>query len=333
MTEDELKGEFNSLKPVLEKWGNHVDKVLNDYVTAKYASIKEMVQNKASHRVKDENSFIQKALYRKKGYGNPILKITDKVGTRLVLLCSEAVKDVSNYILSRNGIDWDVKENSQDIWKIRVDNPEAFTYQSEHFIVAPIDSYEASVDISLLTCEIQVRTLLQHAYSEISHAFVYKTNKDIDPMVRRNLAASMAFLEEADEKFLYIYKKNMESTKDIRLSLVNELNSEFAKLCSSYQVDKFDREAMEVYIQLLDDNRIHEIKDDFASFVQKNKKMLYLAIHDNQNCYLFTQPISLLALYSFENWQHFTKENWPYGYESLKLVVKALGFSDDVLES
>lgn len=60
--------------------------------------------------------------------------------------------------------------------KIRLKHPEVFSYQSDHFILMPCEGYDSPKDINVLTCEVQVRTLLQHAYSEVSHAlFISKT--------------------------------------------------------------------------------------------------------------------------------------------------------------
>ena len=330
MDEVELRENFNSIKPELNKWGANVDEKLNSYVISRYASTVEMVQFKAHYRVKDDASFIQKALYRNKNYDNPMLNIKDKVGTRLVLLCSKAVSDVSEFIMSRNDADWIVVEHAKEISKIREEFPEQFTYQSEHYIVKPCAGYSAKVNLDYLTCEIQVRTILQHAYSEVSHAFVYKQNKDVDKLVRRKLSASMAFLEEADEKFLYIYNKHMDEMT-LEMKVVNKLNEEFVKLNPDYQVGMFDREIMDVYMQLLDSEKKQIVYDTISDFIKVHENEIKAAIGKYIQYYLFTQPVSLLALYSFEKWQNFTKENWPYRYETLKLVVAVLGYSDDVL--
>lgn len=332
VTESQLKAKFKEIAPELEAWGQYIDSVLNDFVEHHYSTIKEMIQFKASCRVKDEESFIQKALYRNKNYHSPIIQITDKVGTRLVLLCSIAVTEVADFIQAQNKRKWIVKEHSQEITKIRVDKPEEFTYQSEHYIVKPCDDYDSPIDNEVLTCEIQVRTLLQHAYSEISHAFVYKKNKDADSQVRRKLAASMAFLEEADEKFLFIYDRNMDGNNEIRPQLVDDLNSEYAKFNANYQIDKFDREALDVYFQLLDDYKLKEIYESLSAFCQEKGTEISMGIKQYHDCYLFTQPILLLALFSFDRWKNFTRNNWPYSYESLKLVVSTLGVSDDMLD-
>lgn len=330
MNETELREQFDTMKSGLSLWGTKVDDILNTFVSNQYASIPEMVQFKAQHRVKDDVSFLQKALYRNKDYDSPLKDITDKVGTRLVLLCSKAVNEVSEFVKSRNGVDWVIIEHAKEISKIREDFPEQFTYQSEHYIVKPCLGYSSAVCADYLTCEIQVRTLLQHAYSEVSHAFVYKQNKEIDSLVRRKLAASMAFLEEADEKFLYIYDKNMvEMTLDKKLA--SKLSDEFAVLNPNYQAAKFDREVMDVYMQLLDSEKKQIVYDAILDFIKVHKSEIKMAIDKYAHYYLFTQPVSLLALFSLEKWQNFTKDNWPYSYETLKLVVSVLGYSDDVL--
>lgn len=329
--EKQLRDAFCKIRTELEKWGDYLDDILNKYVGNKYPNIKEMVQMKAVHRCKDIDSLIAKAFYRNKDYNNPLLDITDKVGTRLVLLCSCAVDDVSRYIESEDNIAWRIVEKSQDITKIKVENPEAFTYQSEHFIVKPCLSYQSSVDLELLTCEIQIRTLVQHAYSEMSHAFVYKQNKDADAKVRRELAASMAFLEEADWKFSNIYKAMNEESKDLRLLLTQKLNDEFTKLCNDYQAILFDRGALDAYFDILNESQIQQFRKEMDSFILANKDNIINSHHLFKDCFLFTQPTLILALYSFSKWQNFTKDNWPFTYQSLLYVVQSLGYSSTVL--
>ena len=56
MDEVELRENFNSIKPELNKWGANVDEKLNSYVISRYASTVEMVEFKAHYRVKDDAS-------------------------------------------------------------------------------------------------------------------------------------------------------------------------------------------------------------------------------------------------------------------------------------
>jgi len=52
-----------------------------------------------------------------------------------------------------------------------------------------------------MKCEIQVRTILQHAWAEIEHDLVYKSPADIPFRVRRRFASLAGLLEIADREF------------------------------------------------------------------------------------------------------------------------------------
>jgi putative GTP pyrophosphokinase len=83
-------------------------------------------------------------------------------------------------------------------------DPAIFGYASVHFVV------EFSADMLKLPeyalfdkmkCEIQVRTILQHAWAEIEHDIVYKSPGDIPFRVRRRFASLAGLLEIADREF------------------------------------------------------------------------------------------------------------------------------------
>lgn len=328
--EEALRREFNKLAPELKKWGDYVDEKLNAHVLQMYSGTKEVVQFPAVCRVKDIDSFISKALYRNKDYKKPLLEITDKVGTRLVVLCNEAVKNISDYIYSKDGKYWIIKEKSQDISKIRHENPEVFTYQSDHYIVKPCKDYQSPA-LEYLTCEIQIRTLLQHAYSEVSHAFVYKKQENIEATTLRMLAASMAFIEEADNKFDNIFKMK-QGGDNIKQSLIEKVKLEYSKLNKGYSNDKIDMDVLYMFLNLYDSSKIKEMDETILNFIVDKKDSINAGIKSNYDSFLFSQPTLLLALHSFDRWQNFTKVIWPFPYESLVKVVETLGYSDDVLD-
>ena len=56
-----------------------------------------------------------------------------------------------------------------------------------------------------LTCEIQIRTLLQHAFAEVSHDSTYKGPYKNDKGILRHLAKSMALMEATDDYFCNIF--------------------------------------------------------------------------------------------------------------------------------
>jgi len=59
-----------------------------------------------------------------------------------------------------------------------------------------------------LICEIQIRTILQHAWANISHEFFYKREKSMPESVRARLRKLGQLLEEIDKAFIEEIKKS-----------------------------------------------------------------------------------------------------------------------------
>lgn len=323
-----LKAQFQKLHPLLEEWGKTVDEVLNAHL-ASWGFSSERVQRGPVSRVKDEESFIQKALYRGKNYTNPILDITDKVGTRVVMLNIADVGLVSDFI--RSSDEWTVVEQAQDIDYIREHDPTEFKYQSNHFVVKPVPPRYTEEICNLLTCEIQVRTLLQHAYAETSHDTVYKKGHSDDPKVIRSLAVTMAFLETADEKIKYIYENTQmaKSTKALLIELISEL---FRRFVPTYSNNQYDAGMSEAFLSAFPSDFQDEALNALNNFVTKDEEDIHAALTNQPQSILFQQPIILLAFYAIRKKQNFTLENWPFTEESLRDVLRAMNISEDVLQ-
>ncbi|TOO37902.1 (p)ppGpp synthetase, partial [Vibrio parahaemolyticus] len=78
-----------------------------------------------------------------------------------------------------------------------------------HYVVrARVDLQVKGLMIKAGTpCEIQVRTLLQHAYAELTHDAVYKAKTVVEPEVHRTVAKSMALIETTDDFFSDVNNK------------------------------------------------------------------------------------------------------------------------------
>lgn len=325
--EAEIKKQFQELQPLLKKWGETVDSVLQDFLDSlNYSS--ERIQRKPESRVKDEKSYIQKALYRGKNYTEPIKDITDKVGTRVVLLNLEDVKRVSDFV--EHCEEWEIKDKSQDIDYIREHKPSEFSYQSNHYVIVPKEPRYSRDLCELLTCEVQIRTLLQHAYAEISHDTVYKSGHDEDPSVLRGLAVTMAFLETADDKIKFIYNKTKE-VKTKRTNLIALMTELYRHFVPSYKEESYDAGMAGAFLAIVNDDFEEQALAELSDFVEANKTDIYTALTQEPLPILYQQPIAILSFFGIKKKQQYTKTHWPYSFDSLKDVVKSMGLSEDIL--
>jgi putative GTP pyrophosphokinase len=203
MTEQELKARFQADQVLLAAWGKRVVHEVCGGLTAELLSgrdIESFLKIPSVPRIKGEASLVGKAFHRGYSYTDPYAEILDRVGTRFVVMLRDDIRTVSKIV--QEAAIWSA-EKSRDFERDQALYPTVFDYQSVHYIVrARTDLDVNGVLVPKDTpCEIQIRTLMQHAYSEMSHDTVYKPSEIGKPPILRSLAKSMALIESADEAF------------------------------------------------------------------------------------------------------------------------------------
>ncbi|WP_406074168.1 GTP pyrophosphokinase family protein [Micromonospora sp. NBC_01638] len=142
-----------------------------------------------------EVSHLQDKLQRKQHYAD-LSDIPDLVGIRIIVKYQSDVKTVGDLISK----EFTVIESSQHEFR----SPEAFGYRSHHLVVQ-LDRARSNLrewkESRGLKCEIQIRTILQHAWASISHSLDYKAESDVPAVLRRDLFKIAALLESADDSF------------------------------------------------------------------------------------------------------------------------------------
>jgi putative GTP pyrophosphokinase len=148
-----------------------------------------------SGRLKDRDSLAKKI--QRKAYAR-LDDITDISGVRIITYYDEEVDSVARVIESEFEIDPD---NSVDKRKKALDT---FGYLSSHYIVRlrPVRLQLPEYKIfSRCQAEIQIRSIIQHAWAEIEHDLGYKSQTAVPPPVRRQFFRLAALLELADNEF------------------------------------------------------------------------------------------------------------------------------------
>ncbi len=234
--EAELIERWRRERPMYEAWGQVVTDSLMRAIEAQIhpVSAKLFCRIPIKHRTKDEQSFLAKAFVRKKSYSDPYNDIEDKVGLRVVVLCTEDIVTVK-HIIETHDI-WDARV-ARDFEKEISAKPLVFDYQSLHYIVrgkTQITHDGITVEPNT-SCEVQVRTLLQHAYAELTHDTIYKPSIKADPAVHRAAAKSMALIEATDDYFLQVRKQVAAMTAPAREleRLLLDLYKEFTNSAAS----------------------------------------------------------------------------------------------------
>lgn len=316
--EERIKNELIFYNPKIDEWGRFVNNRLLEILAP--FKIDHRLKIEPSPRLKDATSYLVKALYRKV-YDNPIVDIEDKVGTRIVLLTTRDVYEVKELI--SNSTCW-VSKIGKDYKEEILKAPEIFAYQSVHLVVSPCDNYDVSDDIkAVLTCEIQIRTLLQHAYAEISHDSSYKGPYKNDREMLRVLAKSMALMEATDEYFLDIFDMMSDESRKYR-NYLNELIAKYSKIVPSYNSSNLQMDLNDTLFELLKkkDVSIQEIDN----FIVQEEAWLKSGLLE-KNGILFKQPIIILLAYYLHNYEKFLRSEWPLPEDLLKNLFQSFGVS------
>ncbi|MBO1359291.1 hypothetical protein J2D73_05705 [Acetobacter sacchari] len=153
-------------------------------------------------RVKTIKSFKEKLNRPGKSYSNPLQDIPDLCGCRIITYYADDVKKISSIITE----EFDVieEELSHQPGELEVDK---FGYLSAHYIIRLGKGRRELTEwkkFSSLHAEIQIRTVIQHAWSAISHEMQYKQESSVPSTLQRRLYRIAGLFELADEEFVKI---------------------------------------------------------------------------------------------------------------------------------
>jgi len=294
ITEKEFTEKYLSEIHVFEAWGRFVTKVILDAFNLLDIEINSVIKIAPCPRTKDVKSIIEKAFYRKnKKYENPYEEITDKVGTRFVVMLVEHIDIFSKIIVSKQEL-WEFSLD-RDFEKEKNENPTQFVYQSKHYIVRNIEDITfEGVNIPKNTpCEIQLRTLLQHSYSELTHDTTYKPQIQATPEIKRLTAKSMALIETTDDIFTNVmYNINLLENKiELKLSDIIDL---YKKMFDNKDYEnKLNIYIWDAYYNTLKEVSLQQISDFISSHLFIKDK-----ISEHANLFfIYKQPIIILLYY------------------------------------
>ena len=151
-------------------------------------------------RAKTFSSFAEKMARKAAKYMALGIGPTDLCGARVIAETQAEVERICRALRDAFTID---DQNSIDV-RTRL-KTEEFGYLSVHYVVQcrgeTIFGVPVPPGIGDRKAEIQVRTLLEHAWASVSHDRIYKCKFQIPDHLRRELARVAALLEEADQQF------------------------------------------------------------------------------------------------------------------------------------
>ncbi|TGV05429.1 hypothetical protein E4695_16330 [Alcaligenaceae bacterium 429] len=318
---------FEDMRPAFGKWAEFVidtikERVKSDVGEGRYESFFKL---SPAYRLKTITSAAEK-LDRKK-YPNPYEEMTDLVGARFVVLLRSDISILDRAIINRSC--WAVSKERDYINETFVD-PSVFDYQSMHYLVRSTgDCVLDGVQIPEgLTCEVQVRSLLQHAYAELVHDDIYKADVFVHERTKRLVARSMALMESTDEIFLEI-SKELESIRSAQTCWFSAASLAYRDISGSASTDPTElyRLISETYRDVL-----REVSQSALGELIKDSRRRQLIRDRASDSELFSDPTCVLVYWLLRNSPRRTVREWPRAdlQTDLEQIAADLGMSLNV---
>ncbi len=207
MEQRELEEAYRAVLPRYEEYAQRLHDLLQS-ITASHGMDVAQIE----HRAKSVESFLAKA--QRKGYEEPLSQTKDLAGLRITTYYEDDVGRVVNILREEFEVH---EEHSVDkLDELRVDE---FGYRSVHLVVKLGESRTSLPewkDFADLDAEIQIRSVLQHAWAAISHKIAYKEASEAPGELRRQLVRLSALLELADQQFALIRDRSEQIAEDYR---------------------------------------------------------------------------------------------------------------------
>jgi putative GTP pyrophosphokinase len=154
-----------------------------------------------TYREKELDSLVTKIVSKDKY--ETLDQITDLCGLRIITYLESDISYVEEILLHHFKID---EVNSHDH---RIKKANDFGYMSLHLVLGLSEdraSLPENVEIKDLKAEVQIRSILQHAWAEIEHGLGYKSSENVPNNLKRGANRLSAILEAADLDFVRLKK-------------------------------------------------------------------------------------------------------------------------------
>lgn len=240
-----------------------------------------------AHRVKEVESLKGKLL-RKQGKYNSLSQITDLCGVRIICYFVDTVEQIAKELERVFDVDY---ENSID----KSANLQAtqFGYLSIHYICSLKKEEQYPQELTDVRFEIQMRTVLQHAWAEIEHDLGYKSEFGVPREIRREFSRIAGLLEVADEQFVNLRKNTKKYVENVKIKIANSeaddlminqvtlpeflsSNHKFLERMESFKEEthvEFVSSNTEKYLRLFEYMGINKL-GELSAILMKNEKLM-----------------------------------------------------------
>ncbi|MFC1952602.1 GTP pyrophosphokinase family protein [Chloroflexota bacterium] len=258
MRQDEIIREYSKIKDDYEEFTSVCVRLIEQFLIGTNIELLPITS-----RTKGMSSLEKKLSLRSKPY-RILADITDLSGLRIITYFSDDVDKVASIIEQ----EFDVDPN-KSVDKRKLLAPNTFGYLSLQLIcrLSPerldLSEYKR---FHYNVCEIQIRSVLQHAWAEIQHDRGYKTIGSIPSQIQRRFSRLAGLLEIADDEFIGIRDGLLEYERDSEERILNNPTDVLIDRVSIITLIKIDTEIKELDDALADYSKIQmeDMSIDYA---------------------------------------------------------------------
>lgn len=187
---DDLRAGYERRRPDYERAARNLREAIE--LLLAQAGIKSLA---VTSRIKTFASFAAKAA--RKEYSRPFEENTDFVGLRVILYLPRDIAAVLTVLRD----EFDVVEDEDTTGRLA---EHEFGYRSHHLLLHIREEWMSTPSfrgLRRIAAEVQVRTLMMHAWADMAHNLEYKSTDQVPTALRRRLFLLSAKIEEVDQQF------------------------------------------------------------------------------------------------------------------------------------
>lgn len=281
-------------------------------------------------RAKTIDSLVKKLLTKKH---HTFESLPDKVGARVIIRYRSDVDRVTDTIKKL----FDSKDPED---KEKLLGTDRVGYLSVHLDDVRLHQNDADAEQyppDTFWVELQVRTLAQHLWSEMSHDTVYKNEeviKRLDPDVKRQVSLMAGQIEVADREF---DRLNMKLSAQAAFRLLHVLEQHYYTVASQQPNLELSVEVIDALMPLLPKDDISAYANKLSEFLEAKHSVIEQIyekareLGDEETPAFLFQPEALLIYNLLSSARDKTRKVWNENYpeRELERIANAFGVSLD----
>lgn len=247
--------------------------------------------------------------------------LTDKAGVRVIVKFTEEIDVVGKFIERR--FNDHKKDDKRATLKI-----DQVGYQGIHYDIKLNDDEAKGTEFVGIWAEVQIRTLAQHLWSDMSHELGYKPELKVPDVMLRRLNRLSALVEIADDEFAGLHDVIQEMPEFNTYKILRLLETQFYKFAAVEYDKELSVSAIDAFNHLYGAGGLAGRQEQFEEFCQAKAERLshIFDVHHGvatRPVFLF-QPESLMIFHLLDFDKFRLREEWVKHYPPRELEQLAI---------